>query len=172
MIVYRKGDVVEAFENGEIDILVHGCNACGIMGSGIAKQIKTKFPEAFEAYKSYESIYGLSLGSFSIHKYGKNKHIINLVTQDKYLPRSERHFSYDYFDNSMQTLSISHRSLKIGMPKIGAGLGGGDWKIIEAIINSHFKDREVFVYTLEDTEEDRRIKEHNKKLTTKIDVEF
>lgn len=147
-IVYRKGDVVEAFKNGEIDVLVHGCNACGVMGSGIAKQIKDEFYEAYEAYKLYEKLYGLNLGEYSQFHF-QNKTIINLVTQDKYLPRDQRHFSYDYFDNGIKSIERYIRSGKIAMPKIGAGLGGGDWKVIEAIINSHFKDRDVFVYTLE-----------------------
>jgi O-acetyl-ADP-ribose deacetylase (regulator of RNase III) len=154
MIVYRTGDVVEAFKKGEIDVLVHGCNGCGVMGSGIAKQIKDEFPWAYDAYKKYEKDYGLGLGTFSYQFHpmtdGKLRGVINLVTQDKYLPRDQRHFSYDYFCNGISNVASSFPLKKIGMPKIGAGLGGGDWKVIEAIINSRFPDREIYVYTLEE----------------------
>jgi hypothetical protein len=34
------------------------------------------------------------------------------------------------------------------MPKIGAGLAGGDWEKIEEIINSVFDKRDIFVYEL------------------------
>ena len=34
-----QGDAVKALKNGEVDILIHCCNAQGVMGSGIAKQI-------------------------------------------------------------------------------------------------------------------------------------
>lgn len=146
MIIYRKGDIIEAFKNEEIDVLVHGCNACGVMGSGIAKQIKEEFPEAFEAYKKYEKDYGLKLGTCSFFRTGPFTTIVNMVTQDKYLPRDQRHFSYDYFDNALQQLRLERG--RIGMPKIGAGLGGGNWTVIEAIINSHFKDRDVYIYEL------------------------
>lgn len=152
-IKYVTGDVVEAFKRGEVDVLVHGCNACGVMGSGIAKQIKDEFPWAYDAYKKFEKEYGLSLGTWSYQFHPMNNKlqgVINLITQDKYLPRDTRHFSYDYFSNSMTSLSNQFTNKIIAMPKIGAGLGGGDWKIIEAIIESAFQDREVLVYTLEE----------------------
>lgn len=34
------------------------------------------------------------------------------------------------------------------MPKIGAGLGGGNWEVIEAIINHRLKDHNVTVWEL------------------------
>jgi hypothetical protein len=34
------------------------------------------------------------------------------------------------------------------MPQIGAGLGGGDWQVIEAIIESEMTDIQPVVYTL------------------------
>jgi O-acetyl-ADP-ribose deacetylase (regulator of RNase III) len=37
----------------------------------------------------------------------------------------------------------------VAMPMIGAGLGGGNWKVIEAIINHRLKDFDVRVYHLE-----------------------
>jgi O-acetyl-ADP-ribose deacetylase (regulator of RNase III) len=149
MIVYRTGDVVEAFKKGEIDILVHGCNACGVMGSGIAKQIKEEFPLAYGQYKEQERVSGLVLGNFSVwYDHETSRRIINLITQDKYLPRDQRHFSYDYFDNALQIFNLCYKNQKIGMPAIGAGLGGGNWKVIEAIINSRFPDREIYVYEL------------------------
>ena len=37
---------------------------------------------------------------------------------------------------------------RIGFPRIGAGLGGGDWKVIEAMIKSIFHDEDVTIYVL------------------------
>jgi len=36
--------------------------------------------------------------------------------------------------------------MKIGIPKIGAGLSNGNWKIIENIINEIFQNREIYVF--------------------------
>lgn len=159
-IVYKYGDVVEAFKNGEIDVLVHGVNCQGKMNSGIAKQIRAEFPKAFKHYR--ESFFQSDeprpdvLGFAQFVKIEDNKFIVNGFTQDKYgYDKSFRFCSYDAIDqvisqlrNSCLKSSIDGK--KIGMPKIGAGLGGGNWKVIEAIISSHFTDRDVYVYTLEE----------------------
>ena len=46
MIEYRKGDLM-AVSSG---IIAHGCNAQGVMGSGVAALVKAKYPGAFEQY--------------------------------------------------------------------------------------------------------------------------
>jgi O-acetyl-ADP-ribose deacetylase (regulator of RNase III) len=38
---------------------------------------------------------------------------------------------------------------EIAMPQIGAGLGGGDWNVIAAIIESELKNVKPYVYVLE-----------------------
>lgn len=38
-------------------IIAHGCNAQGVMGAGVAKQIKIKYPTAFEIGSSKKEIY-------------------------------------------------------------------------------------------------------------------
>jgi O-acetyl-ADP-ribose deacetylase (regulator of RNase III) len=39
-------------------------------------------------------------------------------------------------------------NLSIAIPKIGAGLAGGDWKIIGPILDEVFSDYDVTVYEL------------------------
>lgn len=34
------------------------------------------------------------------------------------------------------------------MPRIGCGLAGGDWSIVEKILNNVFDDRTIYVYDL------------------------
>jgi O-acetyl-ADP-ribose deacetylase (regulator of RNase III) len=157
MIVYRKGDVVEAFKNGEIDVLIHGVNCQGKMNSGIAKQIRTEFSEVFDKYEDQCSAYRddaslTLLGAVQvIQPVNTLGFIINAFTQHKYGYDKTRFCSYDAIDISMRKIAEkpNGKNLRIGMPKIGAGLGGADWKIVEAIINSVFQDREIYVYELE-----------------------
>jgi O-acetyl-ADP-ribose deacetylase (regulator of RNase III) len=148
MIQYQTGDVCEALRKGEIDVLIHGCNAQGVMGSGIAKQIKEQFPLAYTIYKRQERHYGLSLSNFSTAKIEDNKFIVNLITQDQYLPRGVCHLDYDALELGLKEIDKLFHCGKIGMPKIGAGLAGGDWEKIEGIINEVFKERTIYVYEL------------------------
>ena len=39
-------------------IIVHGCNAQGVMGSGVAKAIRLKYPQVFEDYKNFKNQFG------------------------------------------------------------------------------------------------------------------
>ena len=44
-----KGDLIKLAEQGEFDVIVHGCNCHNTMSAGIAKTIKLKYPEVYEA---------------------------------------------------------------------------------------------------------------------------
>lgn len=160
-IKYVKGDVVEAFKRGEIDILVHGVNCQGKMNSGIAKQIRAEFPQVFKEYEGYIDWIGFTydendkpdrshfLGDTLNVRIEKFRFIVNAFTQNNYGYEGNKYCSYDAIDKCMKTIKKEAiGNVVIAMPKIGAGLGGGDWKVIEAIINSVFEEREVLVYEL------------------------
>lgn len=49
-IQYKKMSLFDAPKNS---VLVHACNAKGVWGSGIAKEFKSLFPNAFEEYNKY-----------------------------------------------------------------------------------------------------------------------
>lgn len=157
MIIYRTGDVVEAFLNGEVDVLIHQCNAQGVMGSGIAKQVKERISMAYEVYRSqYEEndnrLY-LSdvVGATGLVRPTQRKHgiVLNVIGQDKYTNRSICNTNYAALGKGLiSCLEWIENDDVVAMPKIGAGLGGGNWTVIEAIINSVFPDKEVFVYEL------------------------
>lgn len=161
MIVYRNGDIVEAFKNNEIDVLVHGVNCQGKMNSGIAKQIRAEYPKVFTEYSFFVTAANgfrdceehidesKLLGKNQLVKI-KQSYIINAFTQSNYGYNGNKFCSYDAIDSCMKALLITTNDCVVGMPKIGAGVGGGDWKVIEAIINSHFHNRDIFVYTLEE----------------------
>ena len=46
-----RGDIITLLKEKKIDVLIHGCNCMGIMGKGLAKQIKETFPEAYKIIK-------------------------------------------------------------------------------------------------------------------------
>ncbi len=43
------GDLIKLALTGEFDVIIHGCNCQCEMGAGIAKAIKSTFPEAYQA---------------------------------------------------------------------------------------------------------------------------
>lgn len=152
MITYKKGDLFTTPDT----YIVHGCNAEGVMGSGVAKIVKEKYPQAFQDYYEYcqlrDSNYLLGFIKPSTQPDGKV--IINAITQLGYGHRGGRFVSYDAVDDCMLAvqgfLKITQQPTpsNISMPKIGAGLGGGNWDIIEQIIKSHLWMHNVTVWEL------------------------
>lgn len=132
MINYVKGNLLDFATKG--NIIVHGCNMCGVMGSGVAKQIKENFPKCYAKYKTYVSDF--MIGDVIWYSDDTGIVIANALTQE-YYGRSGRYVSYDAVEKVMHNICSGDINIDrcIYMPKIGAGLGGGDWDIIEAIIN-------------------------------------
>lgn len=149
---YVKGNLFNAPEK----IIAHGCNMQGVMGAGIAKIIKEKYPLAFAAYQLAHKTTGLRLGDAIIWQDFPNNFIVaNLITQDNY-GRGSRLVNYEAcalaFDKLADTFdNYDTGKTSIAIPKIGAGLGGGSWEVIEAIIKEVERNRpniEFVVYEI------------------------
>jgi O-acetyl-ADP-ribose deacetylase (regulator of RNase III) len=143
-IVHRKGDVITALEEGEIDLLLHVTNCQGVMGSGIAKSIKERVPSAFTSYKNSP----MRLGRLS-----DSKGVINMNAQDRY-GVDKRHLHYGALASCLRTVredwKDASKLYRIGVPyKMGSDRAGGDWEIVKEMIEFYlFPDFEVFVYQL------------------------
>jgi hypothetical protein len=73
-----KGNLIELAEQGEFNIIVQGCNCFETMGSGIAREIKERYPAAYEADMKYSHAGDYDkLGCFSV-MLGKRFNIINI----------------------------------------------------------------------------------------------
>ena len=146
---YRKGDLFSVTEG----IIAHGCNAQGVMGSGVARIVRDKYPTAYKLYLHKHTTEGLTLGDVQVATVSESKlYIANMITQEFYGKSGKRFVSYDAVDDCFANLMARNmRGLTINIPKIGAGLGGGDWNIIEAIIKSNidnYTDQKVVVWEL------------------------
>lgn len=137
---HMVGDILLNVNRG---IIVHGCNAQGVMGGGIAAQIKQKYPTAFKEYfnmlKKHEE-HGCKdcLGSVNISKIPNTNdfYIANAITQE-YYGTDMRHVNYEAIAKAFENISdfAMSENLPIHYPMIGAGLAGGNWTIISTIIN-------------------------------------
>jgi O-acetyl-ADP-ribose deacetylase (regulator of RNase III) len=146
-----KGNLIKlAAHNAMFDVIVHGCNCFHTMGAGIAKQIKKTFPEAYRADLS--TIYGVrfKLGQYSsatVRLFNdKYLTIVNAYTQYyfKWNPEQpKRLVDYNAVRSCMKAIKKDFSGKKIGIPKIGAGLAGGDWKIISKIIDEELEGEDV-----------------------------
>ena len=149
-----KGNIFD----GQWDGLVHCCNIYNTMGAGIAKQIRRLHPKAYEADQQTISGNPLKLGYFSRSK--TKVEIFNLYAQVGVGNTGhpiDRNIRYDLLYDGMfricEYISDNHKGEKytLVMPMLGAGLAGGDWNIIEKIlesVESHFADITFNTYKL------------------------
>ena len=123
-------------------IIVQGCNAQGVMGSGVAKAIREKYPQVYEEYRGVYEQEGLPLGSVvvSMINQGIGLLVASAITQQFFGKDGKKYISYEAIHKAMMEIAgeADAIGLPIHYPLIGAGLGGGDWSIIQAIIDSVF----------------------------------
>ena len=129
MIKMIKGNLVSAVLNGEVDMMMHVCNCQGVMGSGLAKEVKERIPEAYKVYMKYPR----GLGDYT-----KTNKVINLYAQDKY-GYGKRHLNYGALSLSLCTVfdDLDGEGFvgTVGVPyRMGADRAGGDWEIILEIL--------------------------------------
>lgn len=136
-----KGNLLNMFKEDEFDFIVHGCNCFHTMGAGIAGQIAKEFPQAYASDKR-TSVYGdrskLGKYSYTTTRYGV---IINGYTQF-YPGREDKNTLYRSIgsvfcrlSDTVDTFYKRNKEFSVGIPKIGAGIAGGDWSVIEKIID-------------------------------------
>ena len=145
MITYFDGDLFRT----DSKIIGHGCNAQGVMGSGVAKTMREKYPLNYEHYVHEHIRRPLELGQVLFFE-EKGKIIVNMITQDHYGRDGSRYVSYDAIEAIFRTLNRTFSVFgesRIAIPMIGSGLGGGDWDHIADLINQETPDIDVSVYT-------------------------
>jgi O-acetyl-ADP-ribose deacetylase (regulator of RNase III) len=132
-----KGDLIKMALKGDFDVIVHGCNCYCSMGAGLAKGIKTAFPEAYQVDRATEKGSQQKLGTISYITVERNGHqitVVNAYTQFHW--RGKRILAnYEAIQSSFREIKRLFSGKRIGYPKIGAGLARGDWDVIIKIIN-------------------------------------
>jgi len=154
------GDLLELADDGQFDIIVHGCNCQHIMGGGIAKFIRQRWPGVYEV--DCQTIKGdaTKLGTFSVALLiPKNKEwtpffrVLNAYTQ--FNPGDDEDgnppIDYEAVRKAFRQVKLQYggQGHTFGIPKIGAGLAGGDWEILAAIIEDEMAGEDLTLVVLE-----------------------
>ncbi len=148
-MIIINGDLLET----PFQIIAHQVNCHGVMGGGVALQIKNKYPDVYNEYRD------LCCKKCSADLLGKaltvkcrGKIFFNIFGQDGY--GSEK-IQTDY--NALRSGLIDaiskfrdingvplYISVAIAIPyKIGCGLAGGDWNTVKSILESLEKTENV-----------------------------
>lgn len=162
-LLYKVKDLILAAQEGEVNVIAQQCNCFNARKRGIAPLIDKAFPEAAKAddstVKGDKSKFGNLSFAFSEEF---RLYIFNLYGQWGYWKRQDGLPNTDLvmlanalikMKNALRSLKDFHET-KIGLCKLGAGLGGADWSIIENIIKDTLckNGYDVTVYVLDEAE--------------------
>lgn len=157
-INYVIGDATKpSVKKGEYSVICHCCNTLGAWGAGFVIPLGRRYPSAKKNYE--ECIRTIPskdlLGNVGYAKVDKNIVVANIFGQERIYTENGK-IPLDYnalrygFEDILRHFSEYGTPYSIHMPRIGCGLAGGDWNIVEGIIEDVFSKNgiEVFVYDL------------------------
>lgn len=144
-----EGNLITMAKNGDFDVITHGCNCMCTMGAGIAPQMAKAFGcnnyplEELSTQGNIDKLGRIDWKYYSISPEQKLA-VVNSYTQ--YVPAPWlKPLDYEALSLCLRKINHIFKGKKIGLPKIGAGLAGGDWERIKQIIQTELKDCEVTV---------------------------
>ncbi len=145
-IFEHKGDMLNVGKG----ILVHGCNNQGVMGSGIAKAIRDRYPKVFKDYD-----YFMKSGYKPPDRMGRvvlttlkerELYVISGITQNEYgNDKTKVYVDYKAMEHVFREANYyaQNYNLDLHFPLIGCGLANGDWnkvsEIIEKVVNRNVR---------------------------------
>ena len=121
MIIYCSGkdDILQS----NTDIIVNPVNTVGVMGAGLARQFKFKYPKNFNAYRQCCISGKLSPGNIFIYV-ESGKIIFNVATKQHWGNPSEAIWIKSILKQIRQHLSGTYEDHSISLSLIGTGNGG------------------------------------------------
>jgi O-acetyl-ADP-ribose deacetylase (regulator of RNase III) len=140
------GNLITLANQGEFDVIIHGCNCFNNMGAGIAKEIKLKFPQAWMVDQGTIKGNRKKLGNITFANSGAVT-VVNAYTQYKY-GRNECNADYQAIRQCFKKVKEKFSGKRIGFPMIGAGLAGGDWSVISKIIDEELEGEDFTLVKL------------------------
>lgn len=157
MIKIIKGDLLMASET----IIAHQVNTRGAMNGGLAQQIRSTYPKAFEEYnilvnrhranKDQEDLRSTLLGKVQGVNLG-GRYIANMFGQEFYGSDGKKYTDEAaLYECLLKVRTIAEKSGNdVAMPYlIGCGLGGADWTDVESLILDAFNGYSVTLYKWE-----------------------
>jgi len=151
-IQYTKGDAT-APQSENNKIIVHICNDIGGWGKGFVMAISKRWKKPENQYREwFKSKDGFELGKVQFVQVEEDLWVANLIGQHK-INKDENGnapIRYDAIEDGLKEVAsfAKESNASVHMPRIGCGLAGGKWEMIEPIILQRLSnnDVEVVVY--------------------------
>ena len=136
-IIESEGDITDC----DSDAIVNTVNCVGVMGGGVAKAIKEKYPWCLSPYKDAcerEILQpgGVLVVALEVEPVIDYPTIINIATKNHWRGKTRIEWVEEALRNLASLLSKGE-FLTVAMPRPGCGLGGLDWEDVGPLVEMH-----------------------------------
>ncbi len=155
MIKFIKGDIFRS----KVQTLVATVNCVGIMGKGLAKEFRYRFPEMYKEYAKACKRGELSKGHLYLYK-DLHLQILCFPTKDNWKGPSK----YEFIEEGLTSLVNNYKKwniTSIAIPPLGCGMGGLDWNKVKKLIIEHLSNLPIDIELYEPLETGDRIPRKN-----------
>ena len=132
----RPDDILAA---RDLEAIVNPVNCLGTMGKGLARQFAARYPEILEPYQKACREHTLTVKSpqiLIVNHHKMPRYVVNLATKIHWRNPARIEYIETGLDDMYQQLAELEIS-SVGIPPLGAGLGGLRWERVRPVIEKH-----------------------------------
>ena len=146
MIRFTTGDIFAQ----PVDAIVNPVNCVGVMGRGLARQFKHRYPDAFIAYRDACARGQVLPGRMFLFDTGggRPRWIVHFPTKRHWRNAS----AIGDIDAGLRDLAAAiprHGITSLAIPPLGCGLGGLDWRDVQPLLTQRLAGAACAITVLE-----------------------
>lgn len=127
-------------------IIIHQLSNKRVMNLGVAKEIRSKYPQHYVDYLATPMI----LGNIVVTKVSSKLAVIGIISQNGYGHNPDVKYTQEgFFKEGLLKVKnlLKDKSISVYLPYlIGCGYGNGNWEVISSIIEEVFPDAILVKY--------------------------
>lgn len=153
MLTYHRTSLLES----QAQTIVNTVNTVGVMGKGLAHELKKRHPVMFKAYKKICDERLLDIGKLWLWR-NSEQWVLNFPTKNNWRNPSKVEFieaGLKKFVENFERQGIR----EIAFPRLGCGNGGLDWEVVRPLMHKYLNDLPIRVY-IHDFDVDLGFPEH------------
>lgn len=148
-----RGDATLPVGSGT-KVITHLCNDVGAWGRGFVLALGSRYPAARQQYRAWAQGHDplpFQLGQVQFVTVAPDLHIANLLGQHGIARKDRRPqdppIRYDAIREGLGRVRIfaQRQHASVHMPRIGTGLAGGDWTVIQGLIQDELLSSSIRV---------------------------
>ena len=128
-IVTRTGNMLDS----NAEILVNPVNCIGVMGAGLARQFKARYPEMYKQYRQDCLSGRITTGRVTMYRVRDGRTVAAFPTKNHWENPSKLEYVREGL-KSLRSQLVNTTVGSIAVPALGSGLGGLDWRDVRPLI--------------------------------------